>query len=333
MKNTSSDKSFYRRWRTLLLLLALAGSATAASVLWWRLWHDTQDNCAMGWNIRALYRKVAGQYTYISWADVWRHVTEPCYDELNPQPKEKVYHLEDGVMNGHRCELYQTALGRFWIPAPGTNLLALLLWEIAIQQDYDSDGVGGRPGDTVFDCGAHVGVFTRYCLQRGVKRVIAVEPDPTNLACLEANFAAEIASGQVTIIKAGVWNTKTKLPLFEPGGVNSGGNSFVNRAAPNIYKLDEIPVLPLDEIVGDLKLDRVDFIKMDIEGAERYALEGAAKSIARFKPRMAICTYHLADDLQVIPAIVKRAQPSYQIHGKDVEIMAGRANIKVLFFQ
>jgi hypothetical protein len=62
-----------------------------------------------------------------------------------------------------------------------------------------------------------------------------------------------------------------------------------------------------------LGLDRVDFVKMDIEGAERHALAGASEMIARHRPRMAICVYHLSDDPQVIPAAVLKAIRDYRI--------------------
>jgi hypothetical protein len=53
-----------------------------------------------------------------------------------------------------------------------------------------------------------------------------------------------------------------------------------------------------------LALDRVDFLKADIEGAERHALTGAADTIRRFVPKMAICTYHNAEDVRIIPEVV-----------------------------
>jgi len=332
MKNTPQGTTLIRRWKTASLLAVLVVAVTCAAGLWrWR-WNSIKDNCAAGWKIRIVYQKLAGHLPYIGWPDVWRQVLEPCYEELNPSPQQRVHHLDDKLINGRKCELDQTALGKFWVPAPGAGLLAFLLWEITVQVEYESREVVIRPGDTVIDCGAHVGVFSRYVLQRGARRVVAIEPAPTNLACLRANLAPEIADGRVTVVPAGVWDKKTRLTLFEASEDNSGGDSFVNKDQPTTAKVEGLLVLPLDEIVEQLHLDRVDFIKMDIEGAERFALRGASQTIGRFKPRMAICAYHLPDDANVIPTIVWKDQPTYQIHAKDIYIMAGRVNTKVLFF-
>jgi hypothetical protein len=52
---------------------------------------------------------------------------------------------------------------------------------------------------------------------------------------------------------------------------------------------------------------------MDIEGAEQRAIIGAKKTIARHKPRLAIAAYHLPDDRERIPALVKSIRPGYQM--------------------
>ncbi len=56
---------------------------------------------------------------------------------------------------------------------------------------------------------------------------------------------------------------------------------------------------------------RVDFIKMDIEGAEPNAVRGARETIGRFKPRMALCLYHRAHDPIQIPKEVRAIVPEY----------------------
>ena len=58
---------------------------------------------------------------------------------------------------------------------------------------------------------------------------------------------------------------------------------------------DTIDLIDLDSFIDDYEIKRVDFIKMDIEGAEIEALQGAKKSLNLFSPRIAIASYHIRD--------------------------------------
>lgn len=76
----------------------------------------------------------------------------------------------------------------------------------------------------------------------------------------------------------------------------------------------------MTEKIDDIDFERVDFIKLDIEGAERNCLEGARKTIEKYHPRLAICAYHLQDDLLVLYEFIKSLHGSYDIklrHYKD----------------
>ena len=69
----------------------------------------------------------------------------------------------------------------------------------------------------------------------------------------------------------------------------------------------------IDKLSAELSLDRVDFIKMDIEGAERQALEGARETIQRFRPKLAIALEHRPEDLKDIPALIARQWPTAKV--------------------
>ena len=289
--------------------------------------------CSLWWKGRVVYAKLAGDIPYVSWDNVRGAVFSRCYKLQPPaQLEDEVQWLEEKTLGEGKLELYGTALGDFWISAPGENIIKLIVWELLTQSNYESGGVAIQAGDTVIDCGAHIGLFSRFALQRGADRVIAIEPDPENLVCLEENLAQEIAAGKVTVVKAGVWDRKTRLSLQIDQG-NSAAHSFVFASrGPNAEKVEGIEVLPLDDIVQDLQLNRVDFIKMDIEGAERQALRGAVDTIARFKPRLAVCSYHMQDDPGTILDIVQRARSDYEVHAKDVDMRWGTVNPTTLFF-
>jgi FkbM family methyltransferase len=287
------------------------------------------SGCSVWGRGRIVYLKLAGGLPYMSWHNVGRDIFYPqalCHGD-----PPSVQLLEGRSVNGHKIERYRTSLGDFWIPASHDNVISWLLWELTVQNDYADGNVDVHAGDVVVDCGAHVGTFTRYALLHGAKRVVAIEPEPTNLACLEANLTEEIAGGRVTVVKGGVWDQPGRLTLWSGAESNSAAASFV-RQLPQASATNNIPVFLLDDLVEQLRLNRVDFIKMDIEGSERHALAGAAKTLRRFRPRMAICVYHLRDDPTVIPAVVRSAQPAYRIESKDLETDVW-IRPKVLFFE
>lgn len=206
--------------------------------------------------------------------------------------------------------LWQTPRGRFWMPAGSDYALH---WDLAEQEQniYGLGGNGVRRGDVVLDCGANVGVYTRLALEAGARLVVAIELAPENLECLRRNMAEEIRAGRAVVYPKGVWDKDDMLTL-NVSAKNSAANSVVmhpegERQGP------QVPLTTIDKIVAELKLDRVDFIKMDIEGAERNALEGARATIAKHHPRMALSVYHRGDDPEVIPRLALEAWPQYQI--------------------
>ena len=78
----------------------------------------------------------------------------------------------------------------------------------------------------------------------------------------------------------------------------------------------------LDSYVAQKNLPRVDYIKLDIEGAELDMLHGAAKTIARCKPKMAVSAYHLPDDLWTLATYIKSLRPDYEFAFRHYKIDA-----------
>ncbi len=108
--------------------------------------------------------------------------------------------------------LWETSLGRFWVPARNDETLIFNLAEQATKV-YGEGRDGVQPRDVVLDCGANVGVFTREALADGARLVVAIEPAPENIECLRRNFADEIGKGRVIVVPEGVWNKDDILPL------------------------------------------------------------------------------------------------------------------------
>ena len=70
--------------------------------------------------------------------------------------------------------------------------------------------------------------------------------------------------------------------------------------------------IDIDTYINRKKLPRIDHIKLDIEGAELDCLKGAAKSIVRWKPKMAISAYHKPEDIYSLAQYIKSLRPDYE---------------------
>lgn len=190
--------------------------------------------------------------------------------------------------------LWATPAGEFWIPYADD------FWSLAVtlaEQDADiygapSDG-GVRAGDVVIDAGAHIGLFTRTALAQGAERVIAFEINPRTLEAFRRNLAEPIRSGRVILLDKGVWNEPDVLTLREEVRC-SACIALDENAAPE-QRID-VELTTIDAVVEELGLERVDFIKLDVENAEAKALLGAKSTLRRFEPRLAVAVEN-ADDV------------------------------------
>ena len=213
------------------------------------------------------------------------------------------------VNHDERYSLWETPDGSYWMPTASGGAV---MYDLAEQTRniYGTGATGVQAGDVVLDCGANVGVFTRKSLDAGAKLVVAIEPAPENLECLRRNFRKEIAAGKVIVYPKGVWNKDDVLNLsVDP--VNSARDTFVRPI--DDAQMISVPLTTIDKLVRELHLPRVDFIKMDIEGAEQKAVVGATQTIAKYGPRMALCIYHLKDDQVMVPRLVMQAKAGYHM--------------------
>lgn len=205
-------------------------------------------------------------------------------------------------------ELWDTPKGQFWIPKGNRYVLPFNLAEME-RKIYGEGEHFIHPGDIVLDCGASDGDFDRVALDAGAKIVVAIEIAPKNIECLRRNLAQEIKDGRVIVYPKGVWDKDDILPLVE-SDTNFAADSVVMHPEGSKTTIN-VPLTTIDKMVAELNLPRVDFIKMDIEGAEPKALEGGRATIARFHPRMALSAYHQPDHPVLIPAKVKDIWSGY----------------------
>lgn len=165
-------------------------------------------------------------------------------------------------------------------------------------------------GDIVIDAGAWIGDFSAYCSS---KDAICYAFEPANetysLLCQTSRLNSP---HKIIPIKMGLGDVESSLQLgIDAGG--SGNNSFLSTFIPKDAKFETVRITTIDNFVREKHLDKVNFIKSDIEGMERNLLIGARETLRRFAPKLAICTYHLPDDPQVLESIIKEANPAYKV--------------------
>lgn len=227
---------------------------------------------------------------------------------------------------------FRTPQGDYWIP---TKSKYSLFWNMAEMERriYGSGERAVRKGDIVLDCGANVGTFARLAFKDGAEKVVAIEPAPENIEALRRAFPTEIADGRLVLYPKGVWHEDAELTMnVDPG--NSAADSFVMKQKDATASTVKLPLTTIDKLVAELKLERVDFIKMDIEGAETNAIRGARATIGKYKPRLALSTYHLAADPVDVPARVREIRNDYEIECGPCAELPGAARLRpdILYF-
>ena len=150
--------------------------------------------------------------------------------------------------------------------------------------------------------------FIRYAGK--YKRIFAFEPDARCFSqCNKKVLEYQLYKDKVVLYKAGLWSEKKEALLTVEKNVGSSFLAVTGRQSVAADDESKIQTCSIDETVGE---DRVSFIKMDIEGSELEAINGAAKCIKRDHPILAISIYHKPDDIFTLPQRIKEIDSSYK---------------------
>lgn len=180
-------------------------------------------------------------------------------------------------------------------------------WNLLSEGPYDPDGILElSEGCTVLDCGANMGTFSAYAASKGCK-CYAFEPTPELQPVLHKY--TEIYPGIIPV-EAAVSNQKGTA-MFHLSTYSYAANSLLDRV--HSTKSIMVPTITIDEFVKYNQIEKVDFIKADIEGAERLMLEGAQETLLKHAPKLSLCTYHFPDDKKVLTELILDANPKYTV--------------------
>jgi FkbM family methyltransferase len=184
--------------------------------------------------------------------------------------RETVFAETDFTVGGHVVASQNGRTIAFPAPLQRENHRTILMgYAESLGGKYQAEGwCEVEPGDVVVDCGAYVGGFA-LSVAGIASRLVLIEPAPANHACCVANLAP---FAQAAVVQAGLFDNTGTLPLnISRSGVD---HSLLAPDRGVTGKTVEVEILRLDDLAKRLGLDRIDFFKLEAEGAEIEAIEG-----------------------------------------------------------
>ena len=178
-------------------------------------------------------------------------------------------------------------------------------------------------GDTVVDVGAHIGLYTLIAAKKvgPSGKVIAIEPDPENFKILKKNILLNLLMN-VEALQCAVYSTKEKVKLFLPeieGGRTIFNTVMQDRARTSTENFIEVEANTLDNILESINITEVNWIKIDVEGAELEVLKGAVNTLSSNKNISLVIEIH---GIEIYTEMIK------YLKARNLRIMYEKSNEK-----
>lgn len=175
---------------------------------------------------------------------------------------------------------------------------------------YSSYGVEVEKDDIVFDFGANYGMFSAIAATKAKSgKVYAFEPVERTRHILEQTVKLY---NNIEICSYAIGDRTEKIEIdVSMNRENAGAASIMNVGMKS--SVEVVDMISLDQFVEKYNIEKVDFIKADIEGAERLLLLGGVNVLKKFAPKIAICTYHYPEDAALLEFLIKSANPNYVV--------------------
>ena len=186
-----------------------------------------------------------------------------------------------------------------------------LLDKLVIHNQYSYKDCKVEKGDFVIDAGGCWGdTSLLFSLKAGEKgKVFTFEFFDDNLNILKENFSYNKQLAENIVL--------TEQPLYN----KTDENLYLNHACADITtltdkknNLQQYKTICIDDFIEKNKIEKIDFVKMDIEGCELKALQGAVKTLKKYKPKLAIAAYHRYKDYYEIPKFLNELNLGYKFY-------------------
>jgi FkbM family methyltransferase len=214
-------------------------------------------------------------------------------------------------------QMHQYDLARLGLPitviGPPLPLASTMVFS---QYAYRSAAAGAhpRPGDVALDVGGCWGDTALWLahLVGDAGRVHTFEPTPGNRRLLARNLELNPAlAPRITVHEhalAAIPGETVHLPDVIGAGATMQEEESHDHARPTVA----VPTHSIDALLAGGEIPRVDFLKIDVEGADLGVLQGATETIRTHRPRLAVACYHKPDDLVTIPDLVASTGVPYR---------------------
>jgi FkbM family methyltransferase len=210
-------------------------------------------------------------------------------DTINPHFLDFILERFDLHALGYDIELYFLDVG---------IVIDFIIEQYAYKVDNEYQ-IQAEKGDVVLDIGACWGDTALYFADKvGDKgKVFSFEFIPDNIEIYNKNISLNPSlSDRIQLIEHPVSDVSDRKIFFQSNGPGSRISD-----SPFNTQTGSTTTISVDDFVERNNLTKVDFIKMDIEGAEPAALQGALNTIKKFRPKLAIAIYHSMEDFVNIP--------------------------------
>lgn len=268
---------------------------------------------ALARRLRTCSHWLAGRRNGVSPLDLARFVTTPT---CTVKARRHIVRISDAGPH-LAVELRGVDRPLYWPKGLDLYPLYMVVAETREPADwhyYEVPETRVAPDDVIADCGGAEGIFALYTAPRA-RHVFVVEPSPLWTATLTRTFAGV---DNVTVVAAALGAAPGSAYLA--GGALDSAVS--DRPASTAQEGERVAVETIDRLFAD-RGQPLTYLKADLEGHELEMLAGAARTIATYRPKIAITTYHRADHADEIAAFLRRVDPRYQVRVKGIDADTG----------
>lgn len=186
-----------------------------------------------------------------------------------------------------------------------------LLDKLVIHNQYSYKDCKAEANDFVIDAGGCWGdtslLFSSRVGNRG--KIFTFEFFDDNLNVLKENLSYnKKLSENIVLTERPLYNKSNEILYLKHACAD------ITTLTENKNNLQKYKTISIDDFVKDNKIEKIDFIKMDIEGCELKALQGAVSTLKKYKPKLAIAAYHKYEDYYEIPKFLNELDIGYKFY-------------------